>query len=501
MQAQGLSLHIGSVQNILRRSVDELCGEFDRHALQYQRGGDNLAKELSVAGDRYRQQASEALKLIEGEEFTLRDLKHVTDTLYMTSLLLRWALEQHTTTYRKILAKNPAVSQALENARRRVDAGELDEGFADMLALVRQNRDFYPLLMSMGFFYLRHKGNLPYAMKYFEKAAISPPAIERKHYRVLALQFLANCEESQKHYKNALSVLQRAETRLPEDPSLRYSLARMHGYLGQDQYALEDLHKALRTHPAFFSMALIDPAFGSIRAPLERSLRQHKKTFQELGKRFDKLVSRIVELFEEKQLGEFSPALGREMDRVAQALLLVCGGHYFGIRKGINTFYHAHFPEVVQMMSTTMSRKAKRDRKTAEHRRFRNRRRLRTASWLLTLPAMGAAAVATWLYQAPALKLSPVSFTGMEFVLPALAALLAVFLVRKFLSLFKRNEKKAFRSADKLEHTSVQVDQLEKNLGNFWLNEVAPHVDSVPVWTKAGSKVGMRTSRVSGQFS
>jgi tetratricopeptide (TPR) repeat protein len=384
---------------------------------------------------------------------------------------------------------------AVQRAQAIIEEGDLDTGFNQLLKLVAGNRGYYPLLMAMGFVYLRWKGNLSYAMKYFEKAAGSPPTVETNHYRVLALQFLASCHESQQRYKNALAVLQRAESAVPEDPSVAYSIARIYGFLDKERSAIDYMERALKNHPAFYTMALVDPAFETVRGPLESWLREQNKTFRKLARRFDQLIGKVLDVYESWDLHSFVPALDREMDRVGRQREMVRAGYYQGYREGIRQFYLGSFPEAVQTLQNVLLKKRKVDRRTDSLKRARRRKRARIVRWIITPPFMAVSAGSVWWYQWPVLERIPIAFPMMQYTLPGLAAVVALLLVL----ILRKNDKKDAEKAEerfvKMERAALQVENFEKNLRNFWLNEVAPNVNVVPLWVKSDSVSVNRPSR------
>ncbi|MFH0882391.1 MAG: hypothetical protein V2A56_05345 [bacterium] len=474
---------ISLLKRILREFVDETIEVYAERAKEYQRGEPELAAELQDAQTRYRRQSDEAIDLIQQGEFTLSDLKHVASTLFLTHLVLRWVLEQQTATFRTILDSEKEIGEAVEAARMRAESGDAD-GFNDLIKLVERNRNFYPLLMSMGFIYLRYKKNLNYAMKYFEKAATTPPPIETEHYRCLALQFLAACHEGQNRYKNALTVLLRAENNSREDVSLIYSIARIYGALGQEELALSYFERAIRKHPTFYSMALIDPAFVPIRVSFEKRLKSYNRTFRELSKRFEQLLDKLITQYERFNLEEFDPNLGREMQTVRKHFNSVRQGHYTGYRNGIVRFFIGSFPDVLQSMRGTLMRKRHDDEKRLVKRARTIAKRTKRFSWLLVPLAFGGVGMAVWMYQSPVLIRLPVRFPYMEFALPVSAGLIAVMIISGWLAGFRKRSVVRFERLGELSSAASAVELLEKNLRNFWLNEVSAYVVVSPVWAR-----------------
>jgi tetratricopeptide (TPR) repeat protein len=474
---------ISLLKRILHEFVDETIEVYAEREKEYKRGEPELAAELQDAQTRYRKQADEAIDLIQQGEFTLSDLKHVASTLFLTHLVLRWVLEQQTSTFRTILDSEREIGEAVEIARMRVESGD-ENGFADLIKLVERNRNFYPLLMSMGFIYLRYKKNLNYAMKYFEKAAASPPFIETDHYRCLALQFLASCHEGQNRNKNALTVLLRAESGNREDGSLIYSIARIYGSLGQEELALSYFERAIRKHPVFYAMALIDSAFTPIRASFEKRLKSYNRTFRELSKRFEQLLEKLMTQYERFNLEEFDPDLGREMQTVSKHFNSVKQGHYSGYRNGIVRFFIGSFPDALQSMRDVLLRKRREDEKRLVKRARTIAKRTKGFAWLLVPLAFGGAGAAVWMYQGPILVLLPMRFPYMEFALPAFAGLIAMIIISGWLAGFRKRSVVNMTRLGELSSAASAVELLEKNLGNFWLNEVAPHVDVSPVWAR-----------------
>lgn len=490
MPAIRIENRIPLIKRILREYVDETVKVYAERAREYERGEPELAAELRDAQQRYRRQADEAIDLIQQGEFSLSSLKHVLSTLFLTHLVLRWVLEQQTTTFRNILESAPEVGQAVENARIRVESGD-DEGFPQLIKLVERNREFYPLLMTMGFIYLRYKQNLTYAMKYFEKAALSPPSIETEHYRSLALQFLAACHEGQKHDKNALSVLLRAENGNGEDVSLVYSIARSYGSLGQEDLALSYFERAIRKHPAFYAMGLIDPAFNPMRTTFEKRLKSYNRTFRELGKRFGQLLDKLIVQYERFDLEEFDPALGRDMMNVRKHLSSVRQGHYTGYRDGIVRFFIGSFPNVLQTMRSTLMKKRREEEKQLVHRAKVIAKRIKVLTQIFVPISFLGAGGAVWLFQGPVIRLAPVRFPYMEFVLPVLAGVLLAIIVGNGLAGIRKKNVVRFERLGELSSGASAVEQLEKNLRNFWLNEVSSYVDVSPVWAKKQAKEAM----------
>jgi len=475
---------VGRLKTILHEYVEEICRVFVDRAKEYQKGEPEIAAELRDAQTRYRKQADDAIEMIQRGDFTTTDLRHVAGTLYLTNLVLRWTLEQQTTSYRDLLALNRETGEKVIQARIRIEQGEEEEGFADLLKLVEKNRNYFPLLMTMGFIYLRTKKNLNYAMRYFEKAATSSPPIEKDHYQSLALQFLAYCHEGLDRHKNALSELTRAESVNPEDTGVLYSLSRMYGLLGQEEKSLAYFEKALRKHPAFYALALVDPAFKSVRRPMEMRMKTINKTFRELGRRFEQLLDKLIILYNRFKLEDFEPSLGREMRHIRAQLDAVRSGCYTGYRTGIIRFFVGSFPEFLHQVRDVMRQRKRYEEKVLREKLQKSRKKFIFFGWLLSPPLAIGAVAGVWFVEKPLLTWLPIQIPYLEYGLPLLGALTVVLIYTSWLRDIRKRGYVKLEVLREMELGWVSMESIEKSLKNFWMNEVAPNVEVVPVWVK-----------------
>lgn len=471
------------LRTILKDFIAGMSATFQRAAETYAQTDDEIANELRFAAEVFPGQAKDAIELIQQGELTLPVLRRVLGTLYLTNITLRWVLEQQTTTYHAILDAAPGdLGKKIEAARMQIEAGDQEEGFKNLIGLVSDHRESYPLLMTTGFVYLKHKKNLAYAMRYFEKAAKNPPRQESNHYRSLALHFLATCHEGQKHYRNALNTLLLAVRKRIADAPLQYSIARLYAYLGEHESAINYFEQAVRSHPAFYAMAVIDPAFESIHEQLIERLRSFNARFRTLGATFEEQLEEILRVVERYELDDVSKEVRREVQRVASLQAMVGKRCYSGYRSAITRFFVGSFPEVLHTLQAALIRRQKQALKELQELQalaLKRRKRLR----LLLLPtvSLGAAAL-IYIFEGRLLDQLPVSFPFIDFVLPLVGIGFAVWIV---LAAFGGRGTAGMR--EQIEIRAMETDrrslaEREKQLAAFWKDEVALQVSDVPVW-------------------
>ncbi|MCB2197845.1 hypothetical protein KQI63_00460 [bacterium] len=471
------------ISGILNKFVTKMSAAFRDEAEKFGIEDVEIANELQHASQAFSNQAADAIEMISLGELTLADMRRVSGTLYLTNLSLRWILEQQTTTYQTILNEAPDnLGAKIQRARLLIDSGAVDEGFRELLTLIESHREFYPLLMTMGFVYLKVKKNLAYAMRYFEKAAKNPPRVERSHYRSLALHFLATCHEGQKRYKNALNTLLLAEKKHLDDSSLQYSISRLYAFLNEPGSAIIYFEKAMRVHPTFYSMALVDEAYHGIREDLEMKLREFNGIFQELTAEFGEDISTLMHIVEAYDLQSTSPSLRREIERMTALLPLIGKKCFTAYRTALLRFFMGLYPEILQDLQAAIMLKQKEMLREIRLKRIavlKRRRRLRT---LFAPLAALLSAGPIYLFQDPLLAASPVLFPLIEFLLPLLGGGLAVWIVLALLGGKAATSAHDMVQLKTLETARRNLEEMEKKLGLFWKNQVAHHVDEVPVW-------------------
>ncbi|MBD3165634.1 hypothetical protein GF324_03485, partial [bacterium] len=283
---------------------------FESHALERVETDPQFAAELRAAAETYKEQAKQALQLIKSGAFTIKELKQVTGTLYVTNLTLRWVLEQQTDTFHRLLdSPNPSLGMQIRQARDRFEADGDHDSFEELLRLVSLNRSHFALLMIIGFLYLKKKKNVTFAMKYFEKAAQTPPTEDARHFRNLALEFLAICHEGKQQYKNALYTLLQAAKAGPLDSPMLFDIARMYGRLGDHEKAVEYFDQAVRKRPEFLALALTEGSFKTVKEKVENKAREHTEAFRELAEEFAGMVEPVLDIIERYHLERYSKRL------------------------------------------------------------------------------------------------------------------------------------------------------------------------------------------------
>ncbi len=442
-----------------------------------------FAAELTSAAKRYRDQAHAAVEIIRDGELTLPDLRHVAGTLYLTNLTIRWVLEQQTEEFRKLMnSPSPDLARQIVLARERVEAGEVEAGFQDLLKLVEANRGHYPLLMIMGFIYLKYKKNLSYAMRYFEKAAHTSTPLEPEHYRGLALSFLASCHESKKRYKNALNTLLLAARGKDVDPSLLYDIARMYGCLGEEAKAQEYFNRAVRKRPEFFAMALVDQAFLPVREPIEKTAKEHNEIFRRIGRLFLELITPLIEPVEKYSLERDSKDLEREMRIARINIAMAREGCYSGYRVGVVGFFKGVFPEILDLVRRTLIRRGVRTRERIREHNRKVKRRFGILQAVFLPVAALAAGYGAYLAAPRLLPLLPLELPRGELLLAVLAGLVGVGLTALVLSVLRDRMVKSEGVIAEIRRAAEEVERLEPRLARFWREEVAPNVDDAPIW-------------------
>ena len=471
------------ISQILNEFVTKMSVSFRDEAEKFVEEDTEIANELIHASETFHSQASDAIEMIADGELTLSDMRRVSGTLYLTNLSLRWVLEQQTVTYRKLLAEAPDnLGSKIERARLLIETGAVEEGFRDLLALVEHHREFYPLLMTMGFVYLKVKKNLAYAMRYFEKAAKTPPRLESSHYRSLALHFLATCHEGQQRYKNALNTLLLAEKKHLADVSLQYSISRLYAYLNESASSMLYFEKVLKAHPAFYAIALVDPAYESIHLDLKAKVKEYSVLFHGFTDQFSSEIETVMMTVEAYDLQHVNPTLKRDVERLAALLPLIGKRCFSGYRTAIIRFFMGLYPEVLQDLQAVIM---KRQKETLHEMRLRQissikkRRRLRL---ILSPLSVLATVVPIYLFQTPLLSVSPIRFPFDEFVLPILGGGLGLWIVLAILAGKGNAGVHEMVTLKALESSRRSLAETEKRLGVFWKEQVASYVDEVPVW-------------------
>ncbi len=476
---------IERLRKILHAYVEQMDKTFSSYVKVYRDEDGELAKELQMASKSYRKEAHDAVEMLRQGPLEIGDLKHVAGTLYLTSLILRWVLEQRTETYSKLLNQPTVmVGEEILRAEVMVERGDVNRGFDRMLELVVENRRNYALLMSMGFVYLRHRKDLTYAMRYFEKAAQTPTDLEPVHYRSLALQFLATCQEGLGRYKNALNTLLHAEHAGDPEPSVLYSISRMYALLDNPRKAVEYFERAILRHSAFYAMALVDPAFEKMRDTVATRFREYNDIFRKLGRTFTGLANRLLEVGERFKLGQIRKSVGAEIKRVEGDVRRVGGGYYTGYRTGIMRFYQGSYPEVIyDMINALQDRIALLKKEMKQNARERRRKQVLWRGILSPLAFMGSAIV-VYFAQSPLLELLPFSFPMMRFVLPLVVGFTAFQIAGGLVkTIFKPSDyekKEIARARDAQKELRTLVGRFRQ----FWDNDVSQHVDAAPLWEK-----------------
>ena len=473
------------ISGILNEFVTKMSANFRDEAEKFGLEDIEIANELLYASQSFSNQAADAIEMISQGELTLTDMRRVSGTLYLTNLSLRWILEQQTITYQTLLAEAPDnLGAKIQRARLLIDSGAVDEGFRELLTLVENHREFYPLLMTMGFVYLKVKKNLAYAMRYFEKAAKTPPRVERNHYRSLALHFLSTCHEGQKRYKNALNTLLLAEKKHLADSSLQYSIGRLYAFLNDPGPAMIYFERAMRTHPTFYSMALVDEDYNGIREDLENKLREFNGIFRELTTEFESDIGTLMHTVEAYDLQSVNPHLKREIGRMTALLPMIGKKCFTAYRSALLRFFMGQYPEILQDMQAAIMLRQKemlREIRLQRVAAMKKRRRLRIIFTPLSVILSG---VPIYLFQGTLLAASPVQFPFYEAVLPLLGSGLAVWTVLALLSGKGSAAVHEMVTLKALENARRNLEEMEKKLGAFWKNKVAHHVDEVPVWVE-----------------
>lgn len=473
------------IAGILNKFVTKMSANFRDEAEKFGPEDVEITNELEYASQSFNDQATDAIEMISHGELTLADMRRVSGTLYLTNLSLRWILEQQTNTYQTILNEAPDnLGLKIQRARLLIDAGAVDEGFRELLTLVETHREFYPLLMTMGFVYLKVKKNLAYAMRYFEKAAKTPPHKERAHYRALALHFLSTCHEGQKRYKNALNTLLLAEKKHLDDSSLQYSISRLYAFLNEPGPAIIYFEKAMRAHPTFYSMALVDEAYHGIRDDLEMKLREFNGIFRELTTEFEGEVSTLMHIVEAYDLQGISPSLRQEIERLTSLLPLIGKKCFTAYRSALLRFFMGQFPELLQDLHAAIMLRQKATLREIRVRRVETLKRRRRLRLIFSPLSMLLSSVPIYLFQGPLLAASPVQFPFYELLLPLLGGGLSLWIVLALLGGKAATSPHDMVQLKALETARRNLEEMEKKLALFWKNKVAHHVNEIPVWVE-----------------
>lgn len=458
--------------------VDLMKNSFLEKAHEIENEQPEWATELYAGAELYEKQSKQAIELIQQGEFTLEALKKVTGTLYVTNLTLRWTLEQQTTTFRKLMQNpSPVVAEQIEQAQNEVELGR-EEGFNRLLELVSANRSNYPLLMIMGFIYLKKKKNITFAMRYFEKAAQTPTIHDPAHYRNLALSFLANCHEGKKQFKNSLNTLLHAERGGAPDSPVLFDIARYYALTGNARKAADYFDQAVRTRPEFIALALTEPSFEPIREPIDQQILHHYDTFKNLCNAFIPLLQPLLDVVDQFELERYSKELKRTMRVTRFNMAMIRKGFYSGYRMGIVGFFRGAFPEVLYAIKKALQAHARNGRKQIRNQNEELKKRVRTMKATVA-PLVGLITGYGGFSSTDSVaNLLPLSIPYFEWILAGVSAATGGVIALAFLgSYLKRNLRDEQTFVNRLKEEAAKLSPLEEQLRSFWIERVQPMID------------------------
>ncbi len=474
------------LRKVLRYFVGLMKEMFVNRAKEYEAEQPEYANELYACAELYQRQALEAIEMIHSGEFTLQELKQVTSILYVTNLTLRWILEQQTDTYQKLLnSPTPVLGQKIEQARYKIDTGDEDNGFDELLSLVSSNRNHYPLLMTMGFVYLKNKKNLNYAMRYFEKAAQSNPPLEPQHYKNLALSFLATCHEGKKHIKNALNTLLQADRAGNPDSPVLFDIARYYGQLGNSRKAMDYFDRAIRQRPEFMALALSDDSFDPVSESFNQNIQKHFTGFKSVADEFLALVTPIMEAIEKHKLEKMNKELERTVRVTRFNIAMIKKGHYSGYRLGMVGFFRGAFPEIIFDTSNSLLKRRLVLKEEIEE--YNENLKKQTKSNKLIMTPIVALVVGAGSYYVmpnilPQLQaVLPVTIPFLDIIIPGILAVVAGIVGLSMLSGRMKKRWRDLSQADTLLTKANAIRALEAPLRSLWQNKIMKEIDEAPL--------------------
>lgn len=118
-------------------------------------------------------------------------------------------------------------------------AQEYDEAISVYEALIHQEKNFFPAIYNCGLIYLNQRIDIDKAIKYLEKC------LNIDSNKIDLLLTLASAYVEKYRFEDAVSVIEKARSIMPNDPSIYYQLGGVYIHLGNTELAIKYLDKCL----------------------------------------------------------------------------------------------------------------------------------------------------------------------------------------------------------------------------------------------------------------
>jgi|GEM_PF-4936859 len=447
----------------------------------------SYVRELYTVRNIYIDQVQASIDNIENGEYSIGDFLHLSSTVYLSNLRLRWLLELQTRDFQKLIDDADSdIRKDLEKAHIEYYNGNDKTTLKLLHACVQKEPDNYPVLMTTGCYYLDVFNKPEIAIKFFAKSVKSANQLESDHFKILAVHHMVSTHVILDEKEKALALLQKLELKGRVSGPLFYSMAQLYAMLSQGEKALHYFQLALKRHPIYFSRAIMDPSFDGIRDEIHQKLDEYDSQFRVHGIEFRAKMNRLFEIADDFELVDFRPSLEKQLALIEKQLNRVNVDCFTGYRTGIVRYFQGTFPEVLYELGDTIIRKHAITLRKLRKKQSKAEKKT-GLPYFVFMPIIGAStAFSVHFIQKPVIQSLNLDFPLSDIILPNLfpffMALAIMFIFVKTLRAIRMPSKREMNKIKEMGKVERELKKIEKELSEFWDQKISKLVEVTAIW-------------------
>ncbi len=294
------------------------------------------ANEFVYAAKSWRARGRKAAEILQGAtSLRLEQIDMLLELIPPNRSAIRFDLERTTQEYDSVvLSQGNEIATSLVRGEVACDQGNHEMGMQILERLSKQAPHYFPVLLLLGQYYMRIRGEANEAAHLLIRATSHPPEIENNRYKALALELLAHADGRSAKPVNAILSLKQALRLEPGSPAISYKIARNEAAMGKKAKTARVLETAVGEYSIYLALAMVDPEFAKTKKTLINVLDEKNDEWGERTVKCFDNVEAIGKIAKKDNLHEDDEQIAdglKRLERVEEGIENGCFSRYVDI--------------------------------------------------------------------------------------------------------------------------------------------------------------------------